>query len=155
MADTTYQRDIEEWIQSEWLAEKYGQSFDRRDVPLTSGGKYRFAAVSEDRSIVAIISTSASRTSSGSMGVGKLLRIRSGILYLLMAKNVERRLLLLTERDMWDACRREQERGRFPQEIEIEHVPIPAKLSEQLSRGRKVSSEEVTPSRSRVRSSEE
>ncbi|HEX8694696.1 MAG TPA: hypothetical protein VF746_19885 [Longimicrobium sp.] len=144
MADTTYQRDIERWVRDVWLTAKFAQSFDRRDVPLGDCGKYRFAAVSEDREIIALISTSESKMASGKRGVGKMLRIRAGVLFLIMAR-AHQRLVLLTERDMYEACLREKDRCRFPDNVEFHHVPLPPDLVEQLNRGRRRSSDEVRP----------
>lgn len=75
-----------------------------------------------------------------------MLRIRAGVLFLMMAK-AEQRLVVLTERDMWEACQREKELGRFPDEIEFVSVDLPDHLSEQLRVGRRRSSAEVTPTR--------
>ena len=45
-------------------------------------------------------------------------QLRSDMLFLLLAKDVERRLLVLAARDVFDLCVKEQQEGRGPNEIE-------------------------------------
>jgi hypothetical protein len=78
-------------------------------VKLSSGGVFDFDAVSADRSIVATISTSGTKTASGKHAVGKLLKLRADMLFLLLA-NAPRSLVVLTERDMYDLCLKERPR---------------------------------------------
>lgn len=56
--------------------------------------------------MVATISTSGSKTSGGKHAVGKILKIRSDMLFLTMIEE-KRRLVVLTERDMYDQCEKE------------------------------------------------
>jgi hypothetical protein len=103
MADTRVQLEVEDWVRTNWMKETYGQKFGRERVKLRSGGKFDFDAVSSDDEIVATISTSASITSGGKHGVGKMMKIRSDMLFLTMA-DAKRRLVVLTEKDMFDKC---------------------------------------------------
>lgn len=109
----------------------FGAKFSRERLPLRSGGVFDFDAVSEDSSIVATISTSGSKTSGGKNAVGKILKLRSDMLFLTMVA-AKRRVIVLTEKDMFDQCKKEIAGGRVPQEIEFVCAQIPAELSTRL-----------------------
>ncbi len=121
-----------------------GRRFVRERVPLSSGGVFDFDAVSVDGKIVAVISTSGSKTASGKHAVGKMNKIRSDIYFLLLAE-AERRLVLLTEQDMHTRWDREVKAGRVPRSIEFVHVEIPQDLNLKLQASRQRASQEVTP----------
>jgi hypothetical protein len=144
MADTRVQAEVEDWVREQWMPKEFGQRFHRERVRLSSGGVFDFDAVSHDRKIVASISTSGGRTSSGKLGVGKLHKLRSDMLFLLMAEG-ERKLLCLTERDMLEVCEKEAKGGRVPKGIEIIYATVPAELDERLKAAREVASREVRP----------
>lgn len=144
MADTRVQIEVEDWVRRHWMPREVGQNFYRERVKLSSGGVFDFDAVSEGHETVATISTSGSRTASGKHAVGKLLKIRSDMLFLLLA-NAKRRIVVLTERDMYERCVQERAAGRVPSSIEFVHVKIPADLQEQLRGSRQAASEEVSP----------
>ena len=99
MADTGVQLEVEDWVRREWLPREFGQRFSRERLKLTPGGVFDFDAVSADEKIVASISTSASRTATGKLAVGKLTKIRSDMLFLLMA-SCDQRLVILTDETM-------------------------------------------------------
>ena len=103
MADTRCQLECEDWVRQEWMPERFGQRFHRDRVRLTSGGVFDFDAVSADGTTVANISTSASRTSGGKAGVGKLMKIRSDMLFLVLAA-AQRSVMIFSEKDMYDLC---------------------------------------------------
>ena len=136
MADTRTQVRVEDWVQREWMPERYGQRFSRERVALTSGGVFDFDAVSADGTMVANISTSGSKTASG--------KVRSDIYFLLLAR-AQRTLVLLTERDMYERWLAEVESGRVPDSIEFVHVDIPHDLDRKLQASRQAASREVTP----------
>ena len=144
MADTRVQLEVEDWVRLHGMPTEFGQGFHRERVSLSSGGVFDFDAVSEDRSTVAAISTSGAKTATGKHAVGKLLKIRSDMLFLVMAK-AERRLVVLTERSMFDLCRKESEGGRVPEGIEFFHAEIPKVLAARLAQARSVASEETSP----------
>jgi hypothetical protein len=141
MADTRIQLEVEDWVRRNWMASHFGAKFSRERLPLRSGGVFDFDAVSEDRSIVATISTSAHKTSGGKNGSGKLLKLRSDMLFLTMITAV-RRLVILTERDMCDQCEKEAEGGRVPPEIEFACAVIPEELRVRLISARQKASGE-------------
>jgi hypothetical protein len=141
MADTRIQLEVEDWVRRNWMLSQYGTRFSRDRLPLKSGGVFDFDAVSEDHSIVATISTSGSKTSGGKNGVGKILKLRSDMLFLTMVE-AKRRVIVLTERDMCDQCEKEFAGGRVPREIEFVCAIIPDDLRRRLIEARiKASSE--------------
>ena len=144
MADTRVQLEVEDWVRREWLPAKLGEVFSRERVKLTSGGVFDFDAVNGDFSIVATISTSSARTHSDKPAVGKILKIRSDMFFLLLAP-CKRRLVILTDRSMFDRCQNEVAAGRVPSSIEFLHAELPVPLTERLAASQKAASQEVTP----------
>jgi hypothetical protein len=144
VADTRVQLEVEDWVRKEWMPTQFGQRFRRERVPLISGGVFDFDAVSDDDKIVAAISTSGATTASGKLAVGKLLKIRSDMLFLVLAR-AERKLIVLTEEDMVELCLKEREGGRVPTEIEFMHAEIPSSLRAKLTKARASASDEVQP----------
>ena len=144
MADTRVQIAVEDWVRREWMPREHGQRFHRERVALSCGGVFDFDAVSDDGSIVANISTSGAKTASGNHAVGKMLKVRSDIYFLLLAHG-ERKLMVLTEEDMYAQWRKEVENGRVPGMVEFVHVPIPDELGERLKMSRRRASHEVSP----------
>ncbi|MCJ7503969.1 MAG: hypothetical protein MUP80_13060 [Acidobacteriia bacterium] len=144
MADTRVQLEVEDWVRENWMPSQLGASFSRERLRLTSGGVYDFDAVSVSRDIVAVISTSGARTAGGNLAIGKLHKIRSDILFLMLVE-AKRKLVVLTEQDMFDQCTKEREGGRVPREIEFICAEIPQELRDSLVRAREKSSREVRP----------
>jgi len=143
MADTRIQLEVEDWVRRNWLATHFGTKFSRERMPLRSGGVFDFDAVSDDHSIVATISTSGSRTAGGKHAVGKILKLRSDMLFLTMVE-AKRRVIVLTEPDMYQQCKKESEGGRVPPEIEFVCAEIPEPLRARLVAARSVASDEVS-----------
>ncbi len=102
---------------------------------------FDFDAVSEDHSIVATISTSGAKTSGGKHAVGKILKLRSDMLFLSMVE-AKRRVIVLTERDMYDQCQKEAAGGRVPPEIEFACAVVPEDLRARLVAARLTASRE-------------
>lgn len=144
MADTRVQVEVEDWVRDIWMREKYGVRFYRNRLPLTCGGVFDFDAVSEDHKIAACISTSGGKTARGKLAVGKLLKLRSDILFLLLAKEPKTRLIVLTEFDMFDQCLKEKKGGRVPPEIDFVVSELPTDLKGKLTAAREVASKEVS-----------
>jgi hypothetical protein len=144
MADTRVQSEVEDWVRREWMATTLGQRFSKERVKLRSGGVFEFDAVSNDFQVIATISTSSGNTSSGKRGVGKFMKIRSDMYFLLLAP-AGRRLVILTEPDMHQACCAEKDSGRVPEEIEFILAEIPPDLRHRLEAAKRVASEEVRP----------
>ena len=144
MADTRIQLEVEDWVRRNWMPVAFGRKFRRERLKLRSGGMFDFDAVCDQESIVATISTSSSLTSGGKHGVGKMMKLRSDMLFLLMAP-AERRIVVLTEQDMYARCLSERDGGRVPPEIEFALAEIPDDLRTKLNRARSESSREVYP----------
>lgn len=145
MADTRIQLEVEDWVRRNWMPMQNGMKFSRERLPLRSGGVFDFDAVSDDRTIVATISTSGSKTSGGKHAVGKILKLRSDMLFLTMVET-KRRVIILTERDMCNQCEREFAGGHVPPEIEFVCAVIPEDLRARLIAARlKASGEHMVP----------
>lgn len=144
MADSKAHMLAEQWIAREWLSARFGQVFSETKLPLSAGGVFKFDAVSEDRRIVANISTSAEKTRPGKHGTAKVQKIRSDIFFLLLA-NAESKLIVLSKPDMHAWWLKEAARGRVPAEIEFLHAALPDELNAILQDSRRRASEEVTP----------
>lgn len=145
MADTRVQHEVEDWVRGEWLPKRFGQSFDRERLELTTGGQHNFAAVSANRRIVAKISTGSATTASGNLAVGKLMKLRADMLFLTMV-DADRKCIIFTEPDMHALCTRERELGRVPEGIELLLATLPAELHRRLDEAKLASSREVRPS---------
>jgi hypothetical protein len=141
MADTRVQLEVEDWVRQQWMPMKFGMGFYRERLNIRSGGVFDFDAVSGDKSIVATISTSGAKTAGGKFAVGKMLKIRSDMLFLTMVQ-AKQRIVVLTEQDMYEQCLKEEEGGRVPQEIEFAHAPLPEKLNARLMTARQKASVE-------------
>jgi hypothetical protein len=149
MSDTTCQNDCEAWIRDNWLPRVFHTTFEEANVTLTSGGHFKFDAVSADGSIVVSISTSKANMSSGKKGVGKLMKIRSDMLFHTLATPA-RHVMLFTEGCMLASVEAERERGRVPVHIELMKAELPTDLANRLIESRARSSREVTPTIARV-----
>ena len=143
MADTRLQLEVEKWVCSVVLPRKYGRTFAPKPVRLTPGGSFDFDAVSDDGKIVACISTSGWKTSSGKGGTGKVQKIRSDMFFLLLARGAKRRVAVFTEPDMAEFWQGEHAKGRLPKSIELLKVSVPGALDRRLRQARKRASREV------------
>ncbi|HMH64959.1 MAG TPA: hypothetical protein VK515_05205 [Rhizomicrobium sp.] len=145
MADTRVQLEVEDWVRENWMQERFSSEFHRTRVKLSSGGVFDFDAVSTDRKIIASISTSSAKTSSGKYAVGKMMKLRSDMLFLLMVEKPAQKFLVLTEKSMYDACEKEKAGGRAPDGIEFILAEIPIELEAKLIKARAAASKEVSP----------
>lgn len=146
MANTRTQGRAETWIRDVWLRQQFCRRFRKQKLKLSSGGYFEFDAVSSDRQVIATVSTSRARTSSGHRGAGKMNKIRSDILFLSLRK-ARRRVVVLTERDMYRNCERQQGMGRLPGWVNFLLAPLPKPLAKSLRLARRKSSREVSPTR--------
>jgi hypothetical protein len=144
MADTRCQLECEDWVRLNFLPAKFGQPFYRERLRLSSGGVFDFDAVSADQQIAATISTSGATTASGKHAVGKVMKLRSDMLSLLLAAR-PKSLMVLTEEDMYRLCLKERQGGRVPTEIDFLYAELPAELAQRLRDARRASSAEVSP----------
>jgi hypothetical protein len=144
VADTRIQLQVEDWVRQNWMPNRFGTRFSRERVKLRSGGVFDFDAVNDDHTIIATISTSGARTATGNQGSGKLLKLRSDMLFLMLAEKAKRRVMVLTEPDMHEQLKNEAGAGRMPMEIEVVCAEIPAELRSKLDAARKVAVSEMT-----------
>ena len=144
MADTRVQLEVEDWVREHWMQEHFGQPFNRKRLKLCSGGVFDFDAVSQDLQIVASISSSGGKTSSGKLPVGKLMKIRSDMLFLTMI-DTKRRIVVLIDADMLKLCQKEVDGGRVPDTIEFLRAEIPEELKLRLHKAQETASKEVSP----------
>ena len=82
--------------------------------------------------------------SSGKKGVGKLMKLRSDMLFHTLADSA-RHIMVFTEPCMLASCEAERARGRVPSHIEFVLVPLPDELATRLGLSRDQSSREVRP----------
>ena len=146
MADSKAQRVAEIWIRENWLPLKFKKPFVKKRLPLRPGGQFEFDGVSSDGRTAVCISTCCGLRSSGKKATPKLHKIRSDALFLLLA-DVDRRVIVFSDQQMFDLCQAEIKAGRFPRDIDIEIVSLPAELEAALVLGRRLAAEEVTPGR--------
>ena len=75
--------------------------------------------------------------------VGKMLKIRSDMYFPLLT-DAQRRLVVLTEADMFAQCQKEAAGGRVPKTVEFFHAEIPHDLKVRLVASRGVASGEIS-----------
>ena len=68
------------------------------------------------------------------------------MLFLLMTQ-AKKRLIILTEKDMYELCRKEKVNGRVPDEIDFLLALLPVALAVTLKEARQKASDEVSPGR--------
>lgn len=143
MGDSRVQKEVEAWVRDIWLREQHGCEFSTKKVMLKDGGEYKFNAVNDEQGILVSVCTGMAKTASGNLATGKMHKIRSDVLYLIMA-NANRRLMVFTERCMLEAVTEEQEKGRLPRNIECFIADLPHDLYIRLNESRSVASAEVS-----------
>lgn len=147
MADTSAQKKAELWIVGHFLPQRFdGILFREQTVHLVWGGEFAFDAVSEDRSIIGLVSTSAARTSGGKQATAKIQKLKCDTLYLTNVSVPCRKLLVFSERSMLEKFQKDVRLGRFPSDIELIHAELPAKLLAEVQVARLEAQREVTPS---------
>ena len=145
MADTTVQLRMEKWVLEKGLPAQHGLCLKPGRRTLQWGGSFDFDGISGDGETVACISTATARTATGRPAVGKYHKIRSDALFLLHAVGATRQVLVFTDKAMADHFRSDQERGRFPNKIEILWVRPSLGMDRRLASARAVASQEVSP----------
>ena len=139
MADTTtIGLKVEPWIRDKWLPKQRefkGMLFAPQNLPLSSGGTFEFDAVDMPSKNIAIcISTSKRKTRSGKENTGAVHKIRGDMYFLLLAK-VERRVIVFTDKDLFDRFEDERiNRRRVAGGIEFMHARLPSNLREVVGR---------------------
>jgi len=143
MTDTSAMNRAETWIREEELPRLFGQPFSQRRVTHSYGGIFIPDAVSEDGKIAVCVSTSTARTGRGNFGVAKHNKILKDC-YFLEKLPVERRILIFTERSMYESVLSYRDVLRhIGPEIEILHVQLPPALATEVSAVRAKASRET------------
>ena len=133
---------VEEHIRDEWLERRFGQKFTKRSVSLRTKGTFEFDAVSPDGDIVGCISANSGRARQGGLAKTKMNKIRSDIMFLMLSK-AQRRLMILTDADLYAHSVNEQKRGRLPCDIDICHAKLSDEFQALLSEAQKAASIEI------------
>lgn len=141
MADTSYiPANAQGYIRSE-LENIYGQKFTTMKLEVSPGGTRKFAAVSDDLSIVAEIKTSGGKTSTGKNPSGK---INSAIvkLYYLSLLNIPKKLLILTNSEFYEIFTKKID-GFLVPGIEIRLMELPEWMENEIRKIQAEASKEV------------
>jgi hypothetical protein len=129
MANSTIAtKDVENWIRKEFLPQKYSQAFAKRKLGVQSGAEIEFDAVSEDGTIVCIISTSPVKTADGQFDTGALANVREKALWTIsLNEKPETIVFACTDKSMLELVKKEKDNGRFPKQIKTVLVKLPEK----------------------------
>jgi hypothetical protein len=129
MANSTIAtKDVENWIRNEFLPNKYGQAFAKRKLGVQSGAEIEFDAVSEDGTIICIISTSSVKTADGQFDTSALADVREKALWTIsLNEKPETIVFACTDKSMLDLVKKEKDKGRFPKQIKTLLVKLPEK----------------------------
>ena len=135
--------EVEDWVRRTWMLETFGQRFNRERLRLRSGGVFDFDAVSSDERVIGVISGSSGRAKNGREAKPKMNKIRSDILFLLLA-DADRRLVIFADEPLYAMAAKEKQEGRLPSEVELHYAPLPTELRAKLSAAQKAASIEIT-----------
>jgi hypothetical protein len=125
MAKANIPTKPEEWVRDVALPKLYNQKFTQQSLLLKSGGQYKFDTVSEDASIVAVISTDPGKTPEGKQATDNLQKIRQTVYWLLAIEHLPKKILVLTEQSMIHLIKEEKKKDRFPKDVEVVRVKLP------------------------------
>ncbi len=132
------QTEAERWIRDEFLPGEYGQKFRQKNLLLQSRGEATFAAVSDDGEVVAAICVSRGHDPDGRVDNEALMKVRSDALKILWLDTTPaKRFMLMTDPGMIAVIREEKRKGRFPKELQIIRVKLPASLEEKMESSQK------------------
>lgn len=142
MANTnSLKRSVEPFVRA-WLSKRYGKQFHDRDfsLPLSSGGKHLFDAVSVDEQIVCEIKSSKVK-SDNRIGTGPIHAASSALLFLSMVSATQR-LLIFTDQRFYDRFTG-VERRRIPPGVQVAYCPLPDDLEAMVQKMHDDSSDEI------------
>ena len=147
MADTSAQKRAELWIVRHFMPQRFdGLAFEEQRVPLVWGGQFAFDAVSADRSIVGLVSTSAAKTSGSKQATAKIQKLKCDTFYLTNVAVPCRKLLVFSEQSMLEHFQKDVRAGRFPKDIELIHAELPPEILADVHTARLEAQREVSPS---------
>lgn len=143
MANTRYLTvEVENYVRDE-LAKRFGVSFSKRFLTLTTGGKHEFDAVSDDRRVVASIKATSAKTAGGNLPQGKFNNALSEIYYLSLVE-APQRMLVLTFPPFRELLVKKID-GALVDGVTIECVPLPADMQSEVDHVLSKASKEVSP----------
>ncbi len=143
MANTSAQKRAAEWVRNNWLNDRFGKPFEKKAYRLDTGAEIKFSAVNQEGDIIAFISTSTPLVPNGSIGSGKMSKIRADALFLSMLKGDLQRLLIYTDQNMANLVEGEHRAGRLPKNISVLHAPLPDNIQHEVSTSRMKASQEL------------
>jgi hypothetical protein len=133
--------EVEPYVR-EWLGEKFGTTFERRDLPLEGcEAEQSFDAVSADKKIVACIRFSSGLTSGGKFPTGKRDAALRDLYFLLLVK-AEKKLMVLTDREFFELFS-DRKRFKIHSSIEVVHCELPADLENIVKSIRREATDEI------------
>jgi hypothetical protein len=143
MANTQYiKSDIEPWVRSQ-LQIRFGQPFESRFLPLSTGAKHEFDAVSTDGAIVISIKSASGLTSGGNLPQGKFHNAIAEIFFLSLATAPTR--VLLTTNPSFYKLLEKRIQGLIPHGVTTECLPLPPEMQAKLDIFLGIASKEVAP----------
>lgn len=123
MGDTSVLgREVEDAVR-EALGRELGVELTKKTLPLKSGGKFSFDAVSPDGRIVVSIKASRGTTRGGKPATGAI-KAAIADLYYLSLVDADRRILAVTESGFYERLSHDL-RQRIAPGLELKHVPLP------------------------------
>jgi hypothetical protein len=147
MADTSYLKRVVEPRIRTILEDRYGQPFYKRFLPLRSGGRHEFDAVSADGEIVVSIKSSSGLTSGGNAPDGKIKNSLAELYYLSLV-DAPTRILVLTNPDFHRIFTKKAE-GAIAPGLSVELIGLPADEQAEVDAVVAAASAEVTPEAAR------
>jgi hypothetical protein len=140
MANTTALQEVFEWVRSE-MSQRHGRTFERRSVPLRSGGTKVFNAVAGDRSVVATIINASGTTSGGKKPIGKIRGAVADLHFLTLAQ-AQTRQLVITNPEFYSLFVQDLE-GAIDPGVSVVHVSLPPELAARVAAVTHAASQEM------------
>ncbi len=132
MADTSYIKKVIEPYVQEWMAMELGSPpLAEKELPLISGGSYRFDAVDPKSEIVGAILSNRAITVNGNENTGGVRKALNDVQSLWLLPNDPDRYMVFTNPDFCDLIKRRSRRFRGG-EIRWLICPLPLELQKGL-----------------------
>jgi hypothetical protein len=143
MADTRYLTTVVEAHVRDVLSARYGVAFEKRKLPLTTGGRHEFDAVSPDGEFVASIKSASGTTAGGRIPSGKIKDSIAEIYFLSLVEAPTRQLILTTP-GFYEILMRSL-RGKVAPGVDIVLEQLPPEVQAEVDRVQATASREVFP----------
>ena len=141
MANTNDLKQIEPYVRK-WLRKEFHKEFLPNEIalPLRTGGKHKFDAISRDRSIVAGIKSNHPRPEK-KVGVGVVDSSLVELYYLSLVK-AKRKFLIFTNKDFYEILKRRLE-GKILPDTKILYCKLSKKAASIAARAAKSARREI------------